>query len=86
MTFRNQTGGSVVDVPQPFVDGTQDSGAKYPDGEWFHYAGTYDAVENVWAMYYNGVPIASGEGTGEELGDWGGVDSDLFMWNWCGLR
>ncbi len=78
MTFRNQTGGSVVDVPQPFVDGTQDSGAKYPVGEWFHYAGTYDAVENVWAIYYNGVPIASGEGTGEELGDWGGVDSDLF--------
>jgi hypothetical protein len=78
MTFRNQNGGNVVDAPQVFVDGTEDSGEAYPVDEWFHYAGTYDAFDNEWAMYSNGVPIATGTGPGEDLGDWGGLDTDLF--------
>ena len=80
MTFRNQTGGTVVNAPQLFVDGTEDSGEAYPIDEWFHYAGTYDADENIWAMYYNGQQLATGEGTGEDLGDWGGrvENGDFF--------
>jgi hypothetical protein len=77
MTFRSQSGGNVVNT-QLFIDGSEDSGARYPVDEWFHYAGTYDAVANSWAMYYNGNQIGAGQGTGEELGDWGGLDSDLF--------
>jgi hypothetical protein len=78
MTFRNQTGGNVVDAPQVYIDGTVDSGLAYPVDEWFHYAGTYDAVDNLWVMYFNGDEIQSGGGTGEDLGNWGGVAGELF--------
>ena len=80
MTFRNQTSGTVVDAPQLFIDGGEQSQEKYPVDEWFHYAGTYDVDENTWAMYYNGELLLDGEGTGEDLGDWGGqvAQGDLF--------
>lgn len=78
MTFRNQTGGTVVNAPQVFIDGSEDSGAAYPVDEWFHYAGTYDVDENMWAMYYNGQLLQEGEGSGEDLGDWGGIEGNLF--------
>gem|GEM_PF-6174454 len=74
-TFRNQTGDTVVNAPQVFIDGTEDSGIKYPVDEWFHYASTYDKSTDTWVMYYNGVAIASGAsepGTDGNLGDWGG--------------
>lgn len=78
MTFRDQTGTNVVNAPQVYVDGTEDSGEAYPIDEWFHYAGTYDADLGEWAMYYNGQIIQSGESDGLDLGDWGGLDDNLF--------
>ena len=80
MTFRDQTSGNVVNAPQVFVDGGEQSDEKYPVDEWFHYAGTYDVDENIWAMYYNGELIFDGDGTGQDLGDWGGQveQGDLF--------
>jgi hypothetical protein len=78
-TFRNQTGGTVVNAPQVFTDGSEtNTAAAYPANEWFHYAGTYDMDSNTWAMYYNGAQIATGTGTGEALGDWGGQPGDFF--------
>jgi len=80
MTFRDQTGINVVNAPQVFIDGSEDSGEVYPVDEWFHYAGTYDVDTNLWAMYYNGLEIASGEGEdgGNDLGDWGGQEGEIF--------
>jgi len=73
MTFRDQNGSTIVNAPQLFIDGTEDSGERYPIDEWFHYAGTYDADEGEWAMYYNGVQLATDFTTiFNGLGDWGG--------------
>lgn len=79
MTFRDQNGATIVDAPQVFVDGGEQSSEVYPVDEWFHYAGTYDADEGLWAMYYNGELINEGDARGD-LGDWGGQveQGDLF--------
>ena len=34
MTFRNQTGSTIVDAPKVFVDGGEQSGEVYPVDEW----------------------------------------------------
>lgn len=50
-------------------------GGIWPEEEWFHYAVTYDQPNNVWALYFNGQPIAGGPAEGNAgnvpLGDWG---------------
>lgn len=77
MTFRDQLSGNVVNQ-QVFTDGALDSGEPYPREEWFHYAGTYDVDEGVWAIYFDGELIDTDEVAGLDLGDWGGFEEDFF--------
>lgn len=60
------------------------SGNGFDFGEWVHVAGTWDMASNTWAMYYNGVQVATGAASGDPsmlLGDWGSdvdITGDLF--------
>ena len=79
MTLREQQNNLTVVNVRRYTDGSDDNtAAVFPVGEWFHYAGTYDAGANLWALYFDGAMIASGSGTGHPIGDWGGVPSNFF--------
>ena len=74
VAMRTERGDTVFDA-RAYIDGTTDSGLRFPVGEWFHYAATYDRAEDTWVMYYNGVAIQSGAsqpGTDGKLGSWAG--------------
>ncbi len=79
MTLREQQNSITVANVRVYTDGSTDNtSAPFPVDEWFHYAGTYDAESKLWALYFDGDPIANGSGTGEPIGDWGGLPSDFF--------
>jgi len=71
--------GENIVATTTFIDGTDDSGAVWPDNTWFHYAETYDKNANGglggWAQYFNGVKIKEGVANGSagaiDVGDWG---------------
>jgi hypothetical protein len=74
MQLRGQVQSTSIIDARHYTDGTTDNpDAAYPRGEWFHWAGTYDATSDMWAMYYNGAEIGSGftNTFGEPIGDWG---------------
>jgi len=77
--IRGNIEGHNIVRTQVFIDGSTDSGAMWPDNEWFHYAQTYEKNANEglgrWAQYYNGLKIAEGIANGGagamDIGDWG---------------